>query len=116
MKLITIDFETYYDSKIKLGFKHQTTEEYIRDKRFEVIGVGVKVDDEPTVWVSGGRDKIKEYLTSLDWGSKPLLCHNTLFEGAILSWHYGITPAFMLDTLCMARAIHGVEAGGSLKA
>ena len=116
MKLITIDFETYYDSKIKLGFKHQTTEEYIRDKRFEVIGVGVKVDDEPTVWVSGGRDKIKEYLTSLDWGSKPLLCHNTLFDGAILSWHYGITPAFMLDTLCMARAIHGVEAGGSLKA
>jgi DNA polymerase I-like protein with 3'-5' exonuclease and polymerase domains len=116
MKLITIDFETYYDSKIKLGFKHQTTEEYIRDKRFEVIGVGVKVDDEPTVWVSGGRDKIKEYLTSLDWGSKPLLCHNTLFDGAILNWHYGITPAFMLDTLCMARAIHGVEAGGSLKA
>ena len=116
MHLITIDFETYYDSKIKLGFKHQTTEEYIRDKRFEVIGVGVKVDDDATVWVSGGRDKIKEYLTSLDWGSSPLLCHNTLFDGAILSWHYGITPAFMLDTLCMARAIHGVEAGGSLKA
>ena len=116
MRLITIDFETYYDSKIKLGFKHQTTEEYIRDKRFEVIGVGVKVDEQPTVWVSGGRDKIKEYLTSLDWGSSPLLCHNTLFDGAILSWHYGITPAFMLDTLCMARAIHGVEAGGSLKA
>ena len=29
MKLITLDFETYYDSKIKLGFKHQTTEEYV---------------------------------------------------------------------------------------
>lgn len=116
MNLITIDFETYYDSKIKLGFKHQTTEEYIRDKRFEVIGVGVKVDEQPTVWVSGGRDKLKEYLTSLDWDNSPLLCHNTLFDGAILSWHYGITPAFMFDTLCMARAIHGVEAGGSLKA
>ena len=116
MNLITIDFETYYDSKIKLGFKHQTTEEYIRDKRFEVIGVGVKVDEQPTVWVSGGRDKLKEYLTSLDWDNRPLLCHNTLFDGAILSWHYGITPAFMFDTLCMARAIHGVEAGGSLKA
>jgi len=116
MNLITIDFETYYDSKIKLGFKHQTTEEYIRDKRFEVIGVGVKVGDEPTVWVSGGKDKIKEYLTSLDWDSGSLLCHNTLFDGAILSWHYGISPVFMLDTLCMARAIHGVDAGGSLKA
>jgi DNA polymerase len=116
MSLITLDFETYYDSKIKLGFKHQTTEEYLRDKRFEVIGVGVKVDDLPTVWVSGGKDKIKEYLTSLDWEHSALLCHNTLFDGAILSWHYGVTPSFMLDTLCMARAIHGVEAGGSLKA
>lgn len=116
MALITIDFETYYDSKIKLGFKHQTTEEYIRDKRFEVIGVGVKVDDEPTVWVSGGKDKIKEFLASFDWGSSALLCHNTMFDGAILSWLYGITPAFMFDTLCMARAIHGVDAGGSLKA
>jgi len=76
----------------------------------------VKVGEQPTVWVSGGKDKLKEYLTSLDWGNSPLLCHNTLFDGAILSWHYGITPAFMFDTLCMARAIHGVEAGGSLKA
>jgi DNA polymerase len=116
MSLITIDFETYYDSKIKLGFKHQTTEEYIRDKRFEVIGAGVKVDDGETVWVSGGKDKIKEFLTSFDWDGSALLCHNTLFDGAILSWLYGVTPAFMFDTLCMARAIHGVEAGGSLKA
>ena len=38
MSFITLDFETFYDSKIKLGFKHQTTEEYVRDSRFEVIG------------------------------------------------------------------------------
>lgn len=116
MSLITLDFETFYDSKIKLGFKHQTTEEYVRDKRFEVIGVGVKVDDEPSVWVTGNNDKIKEFLSTFDWGSSALLCHNTLFDGCILSWKYGITPAFMYDTLSMARAIHGVDAGGSLKA
>jgi len=116
MSLITLDFETYYDSKIKLGFKHQTTEEYVRDKRFEVIGVGVKVDDEPSVWFTGNNDKIKEFLSTFDWSSSALLCHNTLFDGCILSWKYGITPAFMYDTLCMARALHGVDAGGSLKA
>jgi hypothetical protein len=66
MALITIDFETYYDSKIKLGFKHQTTEEYIRDKRFEVIGVGVKVDEQPTVWVSGGMPFVHVSMYSLD--------------------------------------------------
>ena len=43
-----------------------------------------------------------------------MLAHNTLFDGAILKWHFGITPMVYLDTLCMARAIHGVEVGGSL--
>ena len=32
----------------------------------------------------------------------------------VLSWRFGIKPAYLLDTLSMARAIHGVEAGGSL--
>ena len=43
VSLITIDFETYY-TKDGLGFAKQTTEEYIRDPRFEVIGVAVQVD------------------------------------------------------------------------
>jgi len=116
MSLITVDFETYYDSKIKLGFKHQTTEEYIRDKRFEVVGVGVQVDDGAPVWFSGTKSEIKEFLHTYDWDTSALLCHNTLFDGAILSWLFDVTPEFMLDTLCMARALHGVEAGGSLAA
>jgi hypothetical protein len=44
------------------------------------------------------------------------LAHNTLFDGAILNWRFGINPRAWLDTLCMGRAIHGVEVGGSLKA
>jgi len=111
MSLITVDFETYYTDKV--GFKSLTTEEYLRHPEFEVIGVGVKVDDGPAVWVT---HDVKEYLQSLDWSDSAVLCHNTLFDGAILSWHYGIRPAFFLDTLSMARALHGVDAGGSLKA
>jgi len=114
VKLITLDFETYYDSKIKLGFKHQTTEEYVRDKRFEVIGVGVQVDDSAAEWFSGSRKEILGYLERLDIPGSALLCHNTIFDGCILSWIFGIKPAQMLDTLCMARALHGVEVGGSL--
>ena len=114
MKLITLDFETYYDSKIKLGFKHQTTEEYVRDKRFEVIGVGVQVNDGAAQWFSGSRKEILGYLERLDIQGSALLCHNTIFDGCILSWHFGIKPSILLDTLCMARAVHGVEVGGSL--
>jgi len=111
---ITLDFETFYDSKIKLGFKHQTTEEYIRDKRFEVIGVGVKFDGGETTWVTGTKDEIAKYLSTLPWDDSTVLCHNMLFDGAILSWVYGIKPKALRDTLCMARAIHGVDVGGSL--
>lgn len=114
MNLITLDFETFYDNKLKLGFKYQTTEEYVKDKRFEVIGVGVKVNDGPEEWFSGSHKEISNHLNSYDWPGSALLCHNTLFDGCILSWHYGIKPAFLLDTLSMARALHGVEAGGSL--
>lgn len=114
MSFVTLDFETYYAKG--LGFKTQTTEEYVRDRRFEVIGVGVKVDDQPTTWFSGTHAEIKEHLMKIDWDDAALLCHNTLFDGCILAWHFGINPAFMFDTLCMARAIHGVDAGGSLKA
>ena len=114
MNLITLDFESYYDGKKRLGFKTQTTEEYVRDSRFEVIGVGVKVNDGPETWFSGSAKEISEHLNSYDWAGSALLCHNTLFDGCILSWRFGIKPAYLLDTLSMARAIHGVEAGGSL--
>jgi len=43
MKILTIDFETAYGGD--LGFAKQTTEEYVRDPRFEVIGVSVQVED-----------------------------------------------------------------------
>ena len=114
MNLITLDFETFYDNKLRLGFKYQTTEEYVRDSRFEVIGVGVQVDDGPVNWHSGSLEEISAELHTYDWAGSAVLCHNMLFDGCILSWHFGIKPAFLLDTLCMARALHGVEAGGSL--
>lgn len=111
MSFITLDFETYYDKG--LGFRTQTNEEYLNDPRFEVIGVGIKVGDNPTKWVT---ENIAEEFSMLDWGNSALLCHNMLFDGAILAWKYKIVPAMYYDTLCMARAIHGVDSGNSLKA
>jgi DNA polymerase I-like protein with 3'-5' exonuclease and polymerase domains len=113
MSLITLDFETYYTSK-DLGFRTQTTEEYVRDKRFEVIGVSVQVDAGEPVWFSGDRETMRKWLLQFDWRNSMMLAHNTLFDGCILYWHFGITPKVYLDTLSMARALHGVEVGGSL--
>ena len=114
MNLITVDFETYYDKDFSL--RKMTTEAYIRDPRFEVVGVGVKVNNDDTEWASGTHEELKEYLHTFDWGSSVLLCHNTLFDGAILSWLFDVHPRVLTDTLCIARALHGVEVGGSLHA
>jgi len=113
VSLITLDFETYYTDK-DLGFRTQTTEEYIRDPRFEVIGVSVQVNDGSPVWFSGERETTRKWLAQFNWKESLVLAHNTLFDGAILAWHFGIKPMALADTLCMARALHGVEVGGSL--
>ena len=114
MKLITIDFETYYDQDFSLS--KITTEEYVRSSQFEVIGVGVKIDNEPTQWASGPRKELGQWLNQFPFADSMVLAHNTMFDGAILKWHFGIDAKIWADTLCMARAIHGVEVGGSLKA
>jgi len=114
MDLITLDFETYYSKEFSLS--KMTTEEYVRDPRFEVIGLGVKRNNEETEWASGTHEQIKEYLQSFDWSDTMLLCHNTMFDGAILNWVYDIRPRVYADTMCIARAIHGVETSASLRA
>jgi DNA polymerase len=112
--LLTVDFETYYDREYSLS--KITTEEYVRSDKFEVIGVGVKVDAQETTWFTGSESETQNFLNQYDWANSLVLAHNTAFDGAILSWRFGVNPKGWLDTLCMARAVHGVDAGGSLKA
>ena len=41
MNLIALDFETHYDSRSNYTLGKMTTEEYIRDDRFEAIMVSI---------------------------------------------------------------------------
>lgn len=112
MRIITLDFETFYSADI--GFAKQTTEEYIRDPQFHVIGVAVKVGDAETEWFSGTMEETKEWLECFPWNNHIAVAHNALFDMAILNWHFGIKPFAIADTLSMARALHGTEVGNSL--
>ena len=112
MNILTIDFETYYSQEY--GLKKFTTEEYIRDPQFEVIGVSVQVNAGEPVWFSGTPADTYQFLASFDWEHSLALAHNAPFDGAILNWVFGIKPKGWLDTLSMGRALHGTEVGGSL--
>lgn len=112
--LLTIDFETAWDRKIGFSLSKQTMEEYLRDERFKVWGACIHEfgTDKITQWYRG--DELSRILSTYDWSTTAVLGQNTMFDGAILNWHYGVKPCMLLDTLCMARAVRGVEAGNSL--
>jgi hypothetical protein len=112
-RILCVDFETRWDSK-DYTLSKMTTEEYIRDIRFKAFGCCFHEygSDDPIVWV-GGRD-LPEYVAGIDWSRTALLAHNAQFDVSILCWRYGVRPAFIFDTLSMARAMRGVEVGNSL--
>lgn len=112
MHIITYDYETFYDRAFSLS--KMTTEEYIRDDLFEVIGIAVKVDDGETQWFSGPMRDTKKWLQQFPWDNAVAVAHNAMFDAAILNWHFDIRPKLIADTLSMARAIDGADAGNSL--
>lgn len=109
--LITLDFETYFDSEYTL--RKLTTEAYVRDPRWEVHGVGVKFGERPSVWLE--EPEFRDWARGVDWRRVALACHHTQFDGFALSHHYGIFPGFLLCTMSMGRALHGPARGNSLE-
>ena len=112
-RIIVLDVETAW-SRSEYTLSKMTTEEYVRDPRFKAWGLCWKEvgTDEIPVWVRG--DRIRRWAVSIDWSRTAVLAHNAQFDVTILSWVYGIKPAFIFDTLSMARALRGVEVGNSL--
>jgi DNA polymerase len=113
LNIVTIDFETRWDSK-EYTLSKLTTEEYIRDPRFKAFGACLHEygSEEEIKWYNG--DDLREALAQYDWTKTAILAHNSQFDVAILEWKYNCHPAFILDTLSMARALRGVEQGNSL--
>jgi DNA polymerase len=113
-RIIAVDFETRW-SKADYTLSKMTTEEYIRDPRFTAFGCCFHElgSDDPVLWVRGC--DLPQYLSGIDWGRTAVLAHNAQFDVSILAWEYGVVPAFIFDTLSMARALRGVGAGNRLE-
>ena len=109
-RLVSLDFETYYSDDYTLS--KLSTSEYVRDKRFKAQMLGIKIGNGKTRIIPPKR--IKAELAKINWSTHAVLCHNTQFDGFILSHHYGIHPAFLYDTLSMARGLHSNDIGAGL--
>lgn len=129
LTILTGDFESYYDSDYSL--RNMTPVEYVCDQRWETIGISVRVDEitlpmprpfqvgsvprgwsEKARWLDG--PQIPALFSKIDWKRTAFMSHNVGFDGAILKWRYGISPALFIDTLGMCRAVLPAAKGASL--
>jgi hypothetical protein len=120
-KIVTIDFETRWSRGVTewsaepYTLSKMTTESYIRDPRFKAFGACLHEfgpDTAKTQWYRG--DELERVLRTYDWSKTALLAQNTAFDASILSWHFGVQPVMLFDTLSMARALRGPRGGNSL--
>ena len=118
-EILILDFESRWSSKPvewapeAYSLSKMTTEEYIRSSLFKAFGAGFKYygRDETPVYLTN--PFLSKFFASVDWSRTAVCCHNAQFDAAILTWIYGIKPAFIFDTLSMARALRGLEVGNS---
>lgn len=104
-----IDFETFYDADYTL--KKLSTSDYIRDPRFEMIGVAVN-DGDDTVWMM--EEEFRAWAKTVQWDRTAVGCHHAHFDGLILSHHFDVHPAVFFCTMSMARTF-GIDGGVSLQ-
>jgi DNA polymerase I-like protein with 3'-5' exonuclease and polymerase domains len=114
MDTYVIDWESYYDKEYSLT--KLSTEGYVNDPRFEAICIAVKKNNDPTQVYSGSHKEISKWLEQFDFESGMGIAHNGLFDYTILTWKFNRSFKLLGCTLSMARALHGTEVGGSLKA
>ncbi|QIB67127.1 3'-5' exonuclease family protein [Kineobactrum salinum] len=112
MSIVSLDFETPFGKGAQKGhilhkfsLRSLTYEEYILDPRFRVFGGSIKIDDGPTKWYSSAElEKVLNEIFTPGNGHT-MVAHNAMFDGAILSWFYGLAAARYWCTQRMSKAI-----------
>nr|DAF65032.1 MAG TPA: DNA POLYMERASE [Podoviridae sp. ct2iq11] len=109
MKIVVLDFETYWDSK-NYTLSKMGPVSYIRDDRFSAQLLSFIVTDSSTMTYDNVRvaehDKIPAVLSALrlDAPGTMTVAHNgNGFDFLVLSEIYHVIPWLAVDTMCMER-------------
>lgn len=98
--ILTLDFETYFDQEYSL--KKMSTIEFVTDKRFEFLGLGLywsDANEQVFIKPSG----IKETLEAFGMNSLTVVVQNARFDITILQTKFGIVPKYIINILDLAR-------------
>ena len=112
-EVVTIDFETYYDSKYSLRAKVFNTSSYIMDEQFQIHCCAIKMGTKPSkcYWGQEAIDQLK----AIDWSKHDMLAHNNFFDGFIAAMRLGIKPRRRFCTVQMTRGLHSDMSRASLQ-
>ena len=108
MTTLVIDFETYWDNEYSLT--KMSTEEYLKDSRFEVLGMGVKRIDglvkakSRSTYFDSVND-IRDYLAGIHDDTTYVIAHNARFDATILAWYFDFVPNTILCTLSLSQTV-----------
>lgn len=113
MNVLTVDFETYYDSEHSIS--EMCMGEYLRGKKAQLIMMSYKFNDGVTQ-CAVGEEEMAAVLKTFDWSQVAVCSHNGDFDFRIIMDYFGYTPAFFFDTLGMMSATGGnvIANGNSL--
>jgi len=92
INIMCIDYETFFDTDYSLS--KMSTVEYINDPRFEILGVGVKVNDESGVFNPGPQSNL---IVPDNIDNYTVLVQNARFDVTILQTKFGVIPKFIID-------------------
>lgn len=107
-----LDFETFFDSKAGYSVTKMSLTEYVRNDQFKAHGFGYQWAHEGTThWISGSHN-MWAWVQAQDWANIDVVSHNVKFDGAILSWRFGVKPHQWFDTVGLARATLGNHVSG----
>ena len=113
MKVVVLDYESFFDSKGGYTLKKMSTEAYIRDPRFEAHGAAIKWSpNHEAKWYD--EKELRYVLKEEDWSDVFMINHHAQFDSLILSHHYDVHPAKLGCTLSMARLLLGNHLSVSL--
>jgi DNA polymerase len=104
--MLTLDFETYYDSKFSLS--KISTPEYVHDPRFHVHGLAIRWPDGQTEFATDPVEALQRLRSEFgdDLEEVTVIAHNAPFDAYILAKKYDVHPRFICDTLSLARHVY----------
>lgn len=107
MKLLVLDFETYFDASFSLS--RLSIPEYVHDPRFAVHGLAIRHPDGRIAF----RRDVDAALLELKaaYGDRlervVTVMHNASFDAYVLHHRYGLSPLHLIDTMLLAYHVHG---------